>query len=217
MAGTRQRELLKLLLQNKSGLTVDEFAQQLSVTRNAVRQHLEVLEGSELVQKGGTRPTGGRPEQLYVLTDKGNELFPRHYAWFAQLLFEMVQAEVGPKGMAERLDALGSKVAASLVGKECGLEPATLEEKVRHLGSIMEELGYNARASTSLKGIPIIEANNCVFHELARKHPTVCRFDLSLLSAVTGASVEHAECMAKGASLCRFRFYSQDHDPEKPA
>lgn len=216
MGGSRQKELLNLLLQNKSGLTVEEFAQRLGITRNAVRQHLESLEARDLVQKSDTRPSGGRPEQLYVLTEKGNELFPRHYAWFAQLLLEMVEAEVGPHGIAERLDELGRKVAASLAEQDGNQAPATLDEKVRQLAGTMEQLGYSARSFTSLKGIPIIEANNCVFHELARQHPMVCRFDLALLSAATGADVEHLECMAKGGTACKFRFHEQSGDSEKP-
>ena len=91
--GVRQEELLRLLLKNKAGMTADELSAQLTITRNAVRQHLAALENDGLVKKSVTRASGGRPEQLYVLTDKGNECFPRHYAWFAQLLLQSVQQQ----------------------------------------------------------------------------------------------------------------------------
>src|SRR4051794_22980810 len=97
--GMRQKELLKLLLKNKGGLTADELAQQLTITRNAVRQHLASLENDRLVEKGGTRPSGGRPQQLYVLSANGHECFPRQYSWFAQLLLEAVQQEAGAEGL----------------------------------------------------------------------------------------------------------------------
>src|SRR5512140_3693057 len=87
----RQKSLLKLLLRNKSGMTVDELSKELKITRNAVRQHLAALDSNGLVVQGATRPSGGRPHQLYTLTEKGNEIFPRHYTWFAQLVLESVK------------------------------------------------------------------------------------------------------------------------------
>ena len=71
--GARQQELLKLLLENKAGLTVEELSQALAISRNAVRQHLAGMERDGLLLQSGTRPTGGRPEQLYLLTDRGRE------------------------------------------------------------------------------------------------------------------------------------------------
>lgn len=57
--GDRQKQLLKLLLTNKSGLTVDELSKGLKITRNAVRQHLAALERDGLISPGATRPSGG--------------------------------------------------------------------------------------------------------------------------------------------------------------
>jgi predicted ArsR family transcriptional regulator len=69
----------------------------------------------------------------------------------------------------------------------------------------MTELGYEAEASTDQKQ-PTIEACNCLYHHVAASHPEVCEFDLALLRGVTGADVEHDECMVRGGSVCRFRF-----------
>src|SRR5580765_8637312 len=114
--GTRQQALLRLLMKRKSGLTVDELSRALKVTRNAVRQHLAALENSALVAPGGSRPSGGRPEQLYVLTDTGKELFPRHYSWFAQLVVESIKQETGAEGLRGRLESMGAAVAQRLRG-----------------------------------------------------------------------------------------------------
>ncbi|MGZ3238665.1 MAG: helix-turn-helix transcriptional regulator, partial [Burkholderiaceae bacterium] len=129
--GVRQKELLKLLLKNKTGMTVDQLSGLLEITRSAVRQHLASLENDGLVEKGITRASGGRPEQLYVLTDKGNECFPRHYSWFAQLLVESVQQENGPEGLGARLSAMGEKVGQQLRAQYPDLK--TREEKVQKL------------------------------------------------------------------------------------
>jgi predicted ArsR family transcriptional regulator len=44
-----------------------------------------------------------------------------------------------------------------------------------------------------------------VFHHLAAKVAVVCRFDLALIGAFAGATVEHQECMVRGGHLCRFK------------
>ena len=200
--GNRQQELLKLLLKNKTGMTVDELAERLEITRNAVRQHVAALKNHGLVTQGGTRPSGGRPEQLYMLTDAGKESFPRNYSWLAQLLIESLKEQDGAEGLRERLSTLGSAVARQLRGQHPGLQ--SRQQKVEKLSQLMEQLGYEARNAAA--GAPSIEAYNCIFHTLAVKNPEICQFDLALLSTFTDSKVDHQECMARGGNVCRFRF-----------
>ena len=115
--GERQKQLLRLLLKDKAGLTADEISSALGITRNAVRQHLAALENDGLVTPGPTRPSGGRPRQLYALTAKGLEVFPRHYSWFAQLLVEAFR--LLPRGLGAHLVLIGD---------------GPLRESVRQLG-----------------------------------------------------------------------------------
>lgn len=202
MLGRRQQELLTLLLNSGGGLTVDELASQLAITRNAVRLHLSGMEKDQLVVPGATRPTGGRPEQLYVLTDRGRELFPRQYFWFAQLMVEAIRREAGSEALRERLRGLGTAVADGLRSRAAGeSEPA---QRVARLSGLMGELGYRTRLTAG--NTPIIEADNCVFHQLAMTSPEVCEFDLALLARFTDSEVEHQECIAKGGQHCRFKF-----------
>ena len=202
LLGRRQQELLTLLLGSGGGLTVDELAGQLAITRNAVRLHLAALEKDQLVAPGATRPTGGRPEQLYVLTDRGRELFPRQYYWFAQLMVEAIRREAGSEALRERLRGLGTAVADSLQSRAAAEpEPA---QQVARLAGLMDELGYRARLAAG--ETTIIDADNCVFHQLALASPEVCEFDLALLSRFADSAVEHLECIAKGGRHCRFKF-----------
>ncbi|HSD60084.1 MAG TPA: HTH domain-containing protein [Burkholderiales bacterium] len=202
--GERQQELLKLLLENKAGLTVEELSQALEISRNAVRQHLAGLERDGLLLQSGTRPTGGRPEQLYLLTDKGREIFPRQYSWFSRLLIESIREQAGSEGLGNRLADLGNQVASQLRSQSPVPEERPL--RVSRLAALMTDLGYGAKATTASDGAPTIEANNCVFHDLAARYPEVCRFDLALMATFAGNAVEHQECMVRGGSMCRFRF-----------
>ncbi|MDQ3267439.1 MAG: HTH domain-containing protein [Pseudomonadota bacterium] len=208
LLGSRQQELLKLLLKNKGGLTLEELSEYLKITRNAVRQHIAALENNGIVTEGVTRPSGGRPEQLYVLTDEGKEFFPRNYSWFAQLMVESIAQELGVAGLRERLGNMGEGVAQQLISQNSVLK--TREQKVGKLSEVMEELGYNTRSFVANSDALTIEADNCIFHNLAMKSPEICQFDLALLSTFTDSTVNHEECMAKGGKVCRFKFKAKN-------
>jgi predicted ArsR family transcriptional regulator len=204
LLGTRQKDLLTQLLKQKAGLTVDELSKRLEITRNAVRQHVTALENDGLIMRGDSRPSRGRPEQLYVLTAKGKEAFPRQYSWLAQLVIESVKLETGANRLRDRMGAMGSRVATQLRSQHPGLK--TRQQKIQKLSDLMEQLGYNTSRVTATGSASVIEADNCVFHDLALKTPEVCEFDLAFLSTFTDSKVDHQECMAKGGNVCRFKF-----------
>ncbi|HTL50016.1 MAG TPA: winged helix-turn-helix transcriptional regulator [Steroidobacteraceae bacterium] len=202
--GPSRNRLMRHLLRNKSGASIDDMAGAVGVTRTAVRQHLAALMRDGLVAAGQTRPTGGRPEQLFVLSSRGREEFPRRYSWFAQLLLEAMEKEHGTAGLRVRL----GRIAAAVVAQIRQSSPATgsRRERVESLATLMSELGYDARTAADLGGAPTIEADNCVFHELATRNPEICHFDLALLSGFSGSKVQLHECMARGGHVCRFQF-----------
>lgn len=212
--GERQRQLLKLLRRSKPGLSVDELSKGLEITRNAVRQHLAALEGSGFVEGGGMRPSGGgRPQQLYVITERGEETFPRQYSWLAQLMVSSIQHEEGAENMGKRLNEIGAGVARQIRSEYPGLR--THKEKVEKLAEVMDQLGYNAKNTTLPGGEPVIEADNCVFHRMAVKDVEICHLDMGLMETFTDSKVEHHECMARGGDVCRFRFKAQDEPKDE--
>lgn len=204
MFGERRKQVLRYLLRNKAGASVDELAQAVGVTRTAVRQHLASLMRDRLVATGAVRASGGRPQQLFVLTEEGKEAFPRHYSWFAQLLVEEITKESGAAGLRARLGRIAAAVVAQLRQQPLA-HNASSQQKIETLAGVMDQLGYDARTGREAGG-PTIEADNCIFHELAMKHPEICHFDLALLSGYTGNKVDLHECMARGGHVCRFRF-----------
>ena len=208
--GERQKQLLKLLRGSRPGLSVDELSKGLEITRNAVRQHLSSLEGAGLVAAGSTRPSGGgRPQQLYVLTELGKESFPRQYSWLAQLVLASVRREEGVENMGKRLSEIGAGIAEQIRAQYPDLNTKTKEEKIDKLTEVMDQLGYNAKSAILPNGEKVIEADNCVFHQMAVKDMEICHLDRGLMETFTDSKVEQHECMARGGELCRFRFVSK--------
>jgi predicted ArsR family transcriptional regulator len=205
LLGLRQQQLLTLLLQNKEGLTVEGLSKGLGITDNAVRQHLTALERDGMVVKGEMQSTGGRPEQLFGLTSAGQELFPRHYSWFAELLISSVREEQGSEALRDRLEGMGKAVGRQVATKL--VEITDKAERIRTLSVIMRELGYqSAPIDPTNEKLPAIEASNCVFHSLAQRYPEVCYFDLAMMSEVIDSDIIHDECMVRGGNVCRFKF-----------
>ena len=131
-------------------------------------------------------------------------MFPRHYSWFARLAVESITREHGGAGLRKRLVEMGTAVGEQLRAQHAGAD--TRQRKVAVLAQVMDQLGYNARATAASDKSPVVEADNCVFHELAMKNPEICQFDLAMMGALTESKVDHQECMARGGNICRFKF-----------
>lgn len=205
MNGATQKQMLMLLLEHKDGITVDKFVDHFGISRTAVNQHLTALERDSYVKVGWQQKTGGRPRNVYVLTDEGVNLFPKQYSWFSNLLLQMLESEFGPERMGTYLHRLGVSMAQDALSRVEGQRPA---DKVPEVVRIMNETGFDARVIPSQgdETIPRIECKNCVYHDLARDHPQVCQFDLGILSTLMDLEVEHQDCMVRGGTACRFRF-----------
>ncbi len=204
--GERQQRLLNLLLENKSGMTMDELARALSVSKPAVHQHLTALERDGYVARHALVKTGGRPSHVYVLSERGIHLFPKHYAWFSQLLLQQLLRQMGGEAMEKLLYQLGREAAASLRQRIQGKEGT---EKIREVVRIMQEFGYQAQVVEGENGLPEISAKNCIYHDLAKNHREVCALDLGLLDGLLEESVAQRACMVRGGSDCRFCLHKQ--------
>lgn len=198
--GQRRQSLLNLLLERKEGLTIDQMAGALGITRTAVREHVGALERERLIAAGAfAGSTGGRPGRLYALTSRGMSLFPKQYDLIARLLLEQLSQRLGAAEAERELRTLGASLAAKLRDNVRG---RTLAERTREIAALMRELGYEASARKD--GEPTIEALNCVYHELAQSDQTVCALDLALIENLADAQVEHRACMARGDNACVF-------------
>jgi predicted ArsR family transcriptional regulator len=196
--GQRQQALLNLLLEQKSGLTIDQMAANLGITRNAVREHVSALERDRLIAAASLADsTGGRPSRRYALTARGMAMFPKHYDLMARMLLEALTQRLGEAETERALAALGANLGASMKTRVSG---STLGERTRSIAALMRDLGYEASAL----GPDTIEALNCVYHELAQADQSVCALDLALIGELGEAKVEHRACMARGDNACVF-------------
>ncbi|MGE0173802.1 MAG: helix-turn-helix transcriptional regulator [Oligoflexales bacterium] len=212
--GERQQDLLRKLHRNKAGMTIDELARELNVTRTAVKQHLSSLEKEGYVARGGLRLTTGRPGRTFKLSSSGVDLFPKQYSWFSSLLMRGVKEQRGSEGLALHLRDLATAVAAAVKDKTNAPDGS---ERISRIVDVMNELSYEASVLPSQDSakLPEIRAMNCVYHHLAQEFPEVCEFDVELLSRLSGLGVDHQECIIRGGNACRFSFSKPIHQEIK--
>jgi predicted ArsR family transcriptional regulator len=197
-ARSRDR-ILELLLRSEEPLGVQTLAAALGVSRNAAHQHVGALEREGLVERASAIRTKGRPSRGFRLSTAGKATFPRQYALLSKQLLAELSRRLGPADLREAMERIGETLAGSLSPQ---VDPA---EAIPSIAALMRELGYESNTVEGADG-PEIEAHNCVFHDLAMADQTICEVDLSLLRALSGKSVEHRRCMARGERSCRFAF-----------
>lgn len=83
------------------------------------------------------------------------------------------------------MNGIGASIARQISDQYPGLR--THQEKVEKLVEVMDQLGYKARDATPPGGEAVIEAENCVFHAMAKKDLASCHLDRGLMEAFTGA------------------------------
>lgn len=204
---SRQHQILKLLLENRSGLTIDEISTALDISRNAVTQHFSSLEKKGYLQSCALNKTAGRPACIYTLTDAGLNYFPKQYAWFAELILTDLKQSMGSEAFVAYLQKLAGNLSEGLLSQ---FVDKGLAERLSGLLSIMDELGFQVKLTHNQENQQaVIEASNCVYHDLAQKYEDVCEFDKTLISSLLGTKIEQVSCMAKGDCVCAFTLKNQ--------
>jgi len=197
-ASTRESLLQQLLHTKPEGLTLDELAAHLGVTRNAVRQQVTALERDGLVAPIGLRPSGRRPSRTYGMTERGRETFPRRYDMLSLGMLRALRERLGEGAAETVLASMADDLAASMLP---ALEKLDAPARRAAVIDTMNQLGYHARLAADGESI---EAINCIYHLVAKETRAVCRFDERLISLLLGTEVRLTSCMADGEGSCAF-------------
>ena len=198
-----QRKILEHLLNRHEGASLDELAAHLEVTRTAVQQHILRLLDLGYVTYSDKKGMVGRPRRRYLISDEGIDAFPKKYSWLANAILAQLAQKLGPGGAQSFMRELGAVVAQSLEGQIQPTDPPAY--RLKKITELLNDLGYRAvlKQGEASKGA-IIEAVNCVYHSVAKVHPELCQFDVSLIESASGMNVHLDSCIARGGSVCRF-------------
>lgn len=171
--------------------TVEDLAQALGLTDNAVRAHLATLERDGLVTPVGVRRgTGaGKPATLYELHPEAELLFSRAYAPVLRAMLDVIAERMSEEEAEALMREVGRRLAAQLGRDVTG----GLHQRVHAAAALLSALGGEAYVE---KGDDTLQLRGygCPLSAAVTARAEVCRAVEALLSEVIGTTVrEHCD------------------------
>jgi DeoR family transcriptional regulator, suf operon transcriptional repressor len=181
-----------------TGMTADDLATKLGVTRSAVRAQLSAMEHDGIVRRAGQRPGTTRPSLIFTLTAEVDQLLSGAYI---PLLTQLV--DVFAEGLpAEQLESLlreaGQRLAHQLAGEPLGRGLKSRAVKASEL--MNEHLG--ALTQVEANGQIVIKGAGCPLAALTGKHRGVCLAMESFVTEIVGAPVRECCERVDGPRCC---------------
>jgi predicted ArsR family transcriptional regulator len=178
-------------LLRRSSHTVEELAQALGLTDNAVRAHLATLERDGIVLQRGTQRGSSRPASVYGQTPEAEFLFPKAYDQILHQVLEVLSERVPPAEMETLLREVGRRIAAGW-----NVSPGNRRERLEAAVSVLNQLGGLAELE-QVDDHYYIHGYSCPLAAAVPGYPAICRLAETLLSVLVDAPVqercEHGE------------------------
>ena len=189
-------------LLRRGALTVEDMAQSLGVTDNAVRNHLTMLERDGLVRQVGVRrgSGAGKPAVLYELHPDAEPLFSRAYAPVLTTVVDVLVDALPAKDSERLLREVGSRIAHSVGGTATG----DLSERVHAAAAVLTALGGDVHVESTATGHRI-RGSGCPLSSVVERRPEVCRAVEAMVSDVAGSAAQ-SRCEYEGRPRCCFDF-----------
>jgi predicted ArsR family transcriptional regulator len=179
--------------------TVNELAQELELTDNAVRAHLLSLERDGLIKQSGIQRGTRKPHFSYELTEEAEHLFPKAYDALLNQLIAVLKGRLTPLALEEVLREVGRSLAGAQAASQ---KNGDMEKRLGRALAALEAIGGAARVEKDNEKL-VISSESCPLATAVAAHPEVCRLAETLLSEIIGVEIrEH--CDREGSPRCRF-------------
>ena len=179
--------------------TVNELAEELRLTDNAVRAHLASLERDGLIVHSGMKPGFRKPHTTYALGPEAEQLFPKAYGRLVSLLMSIFSRRVEPRHFRAGMRAAGRTVANEHLPE---LQNKTRRQRIDAALGVLKELG-GAATFREQDGKHFIYGNGCPIAAATANHPEACLLAESLLTELIGSPVKQ-HCLRGPSPSCRF-------------
>ena len=198
-----KRRIIEVLKRADSA-TAHELADQFNTTTTAVRQHLDSLEQSGLVERFEGAILGrGRPAIRWRNTPLTVELFPDRHGELTVELLESIKTSLGEDALQRVIDQRAREQIASY--RET-LGDAAVPVRVRALADRRSEEGYLAEVVDDGGDMLLIE-HHCPICTAATVCQGLCRSELEVFQAALGPAVNvtREQHVLSGDTRCAYR------------
>lgn len=177
------------LLRGRQG-TVNELAEKLELTDNAVRAHLLSLERDGLIRQSGVQKGARKPHFSYELTPEAEHLFPKAYDALLNQLITALKGRLQPEALEEVLREVGRSLAADQKSDDSSDD---LEARVQRVLEVLKTLGGSPSVEREGDQL-LIRSSACPLAAAVAEHPEVCGLAETLVAEIVGRPVrEHCD------------------------
>lgn len=193
-AAGRRADVLAVLRDSASPMSVAEIAQRLGVHLNTVRFHLDHLVAAGRVERASIPPTGrGRPRLVFRVGRGMDPAGPRNYRLLAEIMARGLAD--APDAVARVTDA-GRDWGRSLVDQRAPAPEAPKDRAVDRLVGLLDELGFAPERRPTTDTVPRIGLRHCPFLDVVQTRGSlICHAHLGLmqgaLSQLDGRTTVH--------------------------
>ena len=181
-------------LKRTQGLAVSGLAERLQMSYMGVKGVCLDLEKRGLLDTWRQPQKLGRPQMLYRLTERAQELFPSESNGLTLELLEAAQRLFGTTAPEKLLLVMFQKQKEKYAARVNG---GSLEERVEQLTRVREKEGYMAECARDGAGWRLIEYHSPIL-DVLKSFPVVSRFEVEMFERLLGVPVRRELSTASG-------------------
>lgn len=167
-----RRDILLRFFADRKARSVEDVAREVGIHRSVAFDHLERLVALGYLEVGHRRGLPGKPAKIYKLV--GGPVLISH---------PMRRYDIVAEALANAFDELGDigSHAVRRAGRMYGASMAVRDAKSKIAAfEPMQEMG----AEYDLGRGGIVQCTNCLFAEVCRRAPVICRFHAGLIEGL---------------------------------
>jgi len=197
---TTRQTILNIL--RRRSATVEDVTTELSLAPATVRRHLDILARDGHVNVTQERRKTGRPHYVFSISEKGEDLFPKHYVRITNRLIEEIVAlspeETRGRGGVELADLVFEKMAQRMAHKiGPHIHGSALPDRIRATAEALADEGIVFDVEKQDDGYLLI-GHGCPCPRVAAQPSHACAHDQRLLSLLLAADVTYVAPEAVG-------------------
>lgn len=198
MQSTRERILN--ILKERGQATVETLSRELGLTAATIRHHLDNLRGEGLIAPPtlSRHKTPGRPQYIYILTEKASAFFPKRYEHLAALILDEVRSRLPATEVEQMMQRIGERIAAQ--ADLSGI--SDFEARLLAVVEFLNGLGYMAHYERCNDANYLLHIINCPYERAAHRDREICAIDMAMLTQLLGTTPRRTSWTAQGDLQC---------------
>jgi predicted ArsR family transcriptional regulator len=161
---------------------VDELAQELGLTRTAVRAQITVLMTRGVVEPAGARRGSSKPAHLFAVTAEAEQSLSRAYVPVLTQLLKQLSRKMTPADFRELMREVGQSLGSHYPAR------GDVRERVERANQLLRELG-GLTTVTEEDDRLVILGQGCPLAAATAAFPEACSIIANLLTEVIGHPV----------------------------